>query len=65
MFENSIMIEICNIISKFMEKHPAAPRCGAEHIWQNGVAAADAIKMTADIMEVFASRYEPNEEDEF
>lgn len=65
MFENSIMLEICDIISKFMKKHPVAPVWGAEHIYQNDEAYEDAIKMTADIMDVFASRYEPNEEDEF
>lgn len=62
MFENSIMLEICDIISNFMTKHPAAPRCGAEYIYQSDEAYEDAVKMTTDIMNVFASRYE---EDEF
>lgn len=61
MFENSIILEICDIISNFMAKHPAASTCGAEYIYQNDEAYENAVKMTADIMNVFASRYEKDE----
>lgn len=53
MFEESVMKEICKLISDYCEKHPAAPRCGSEYVYQNDNANIDAVELVAEIMDVF------------
>lgn len=62
MFDKSIMMEICDIIMNFLNEHPSAEECGSEYIYQNDMAQVDALKMAADIFDVFSERYEEIEE---
>lgn len=57
MFEQKIMKKICELVSDYCDKHPNAPRCGAECVWQNDSTRDDAIELVADIMDVFARDY--------
>lgn len=50
------MIKMCELVSDYCDKHPNAPRCGAEAVWQNDSTRDDAIELVADIMDVFAKK---------
>lgn len=51
------MAKIAVLIDKYSDKHPLAKECGAEYIYQDDEAQEDAIKLTGDIFDMFATEH--------
>ena len=49
-----IMAKIAKLIDAYFKKHPLAKKCGSEYIYQDDEAQVDAVKLTSDIIDIFA-----------
>jgi hypothetical protein len=45
--------KIMDLIREYAKKHELAMDCGSEYIYQDDVAQTDAIKLVAEIFDVF------------
>lgn len=46
--------KIMELIEAYSEEHPLAEKCGGEYIYQSDKAQIDALKLVADIFDLYA-----------
>lgn len=62
--QDKIVKQIMDYIDAFAEKHELAKEAGADYIYQNDEASADALDLVANIFDVYAGYYCSDEKEE-
>ena len=57
-YGNEPVMKIMSLIDGYAQKHDLAKSCGSEYIYQNDEAQVDALRLVADIFDLYAEEEE-------